>query len=93
MTKENVPTLKRLEGEQVLAMIPFLNSERMDLITLRRVEQHGIWIEHQPSLEKFLNLAGASASPKTPVFFVPWCAVTAILGSWNVPALSNKALL
>lgn len=92
MNKTDISTLKDLEGDQVLAMIPFLNSERMDVITLCRVEEYGIWIEHQPSIEKFLNLVKATASPKTTVFFVPWSAVTAILGSRDIPALSNQVL-
>jgi hypothetical protein len=92
MTDPKIPTLKALEGTQVLAMIPFLNAQYMELVMLHRVEEYGIWIEHQKSVEKFLQVGRAQAAPKTPLFFVPWAAVVAIFGSRDVPALSEQAL-
>lgn len=92
MKPPDMRTLKEMEGERILAMIPLLNEETFELMILHKVEQYGIWIEHQDTIEKFLKMAKRSASPKTILLFFPWSGVSAIMGSLDVPALSNEAL-
>lgn len=81
-----------MEGEEIFAMIPLLNRETFEVMKLHKVEDYGIWIEHEPTLEKFFKLAKRVAAPKTLVLFVPWGGVTAIFGSLDVPSLSNQPL-
>ena len=88
----DIKTLKEMEGEQILASIQFLNSETFEIMILRKVEEHGIWVEHQGTMETLLKMAKVSGAPKTMLLFFPWSAVTAIMGFLDVPSLSNEAL-
>ena len=87
MREQNFRTLKEMEGEEIFAMIPLLNRETFEVMKLHKVEDYGIWIEHEPTLEKFFKLAKRAAAPKTLVLFVPWEGVSAIFGSLDVPSL------
>jgi len=92
MSNARIPTLKEMEGERILAMIPLLKPEVFELVTLHRVEEWGIWIEHQETTDKILAHAKVKISPKTVIVFFPWSSVTAIFGSRDVPALSTQVL-
>jgi len=92
MREQTFRTLKEMEGDEIVAMIPLLSSETFEVMKLHKVEDYGIWIEHEPTLEKFFKLAKRTAAPKTLVLFVPWSGVTAIFGSLDVPSLPSEVM-
>lgn len=85
-------SLKDLIGTEIVALVPALNPKMWSKLKLLNVEAAGIWVEDRKFLEQALRYAGITASPKTTVFFLPFSQIVYVLGSEDVPFLSNEAL-
>ena len=85
-------TVKEMEGEQILALIPLLDQTKYQSVRLIKVEEHGLWIESQMLTNAMLQYANVLASPKTPIYFFPWHEVRLIVGSLEVPALDDSSI-
>jgi hypothetical protein len=84
--------IKSLEGAVIAGRFRPFDGTAIQQVKLHRVEQYGIWIESQAVTERILANAGAQASSRTGVFFLPWSEVILILGSIDAPALSETML-
>ncbi|MGH9494868.1 MAG: hypothetical protein ACRD3B_07725 [Candidatus Sulfotelmatobacter sp.] len=83
--------LKSLEGGVITAIIRPFNPRKAQEYKLHKIEQYGIWVESQAYTDGILATAGAAASPKTFVAFVPWSEVSVIYGSVDSPSISEAA--
>ena len=90
------PSLKALEGGMIHAIIPFFNEEHDKdapaTYRLRAVESSGLWLESQRLTEFFLEGAERTSSDKTPVVFVPFSEVRALLETLPIPSFSETIL-
>ena len=82
-------SLKEMEGELIVLRLALVGDDFMQ-VRLHKVEDFGIWIETQVMTDMLLSSVGAPASQKTPVFFLPWNAVLAIVG-WEPGTSLNRA--
>jgi len=64
-------TLREREGTLSAALIPFIHLTNIQEVRLHLAEESGIWIESQSMIDTLLEAAGAQASPRTLVFFLP----------------------
>ena len=86
-------SLKELEGTTVAMLSPTLHVTAFQRVKLHKVEDAGVWIESQTVTERILKGLGASMSPKTGIFFLPWTSVTMIMSSLDdVPSISDSML-
>jgi len=85
-------TLKEMEGEEIVALIPFIHQTHLQRVILHRVEDAGLWLESQNLIEAMLKTINQGASPKTAVFFLPWHQISFLLGSLDKTAISEKSL-
>lgn len=85
-------TLQSKIGEEISALVPFFDPKILQTLKLHAVEDAGIWVENQKLTNQILSVAGVSASPKTAIFFLPWQQIVTIVGSLDVPGLSEKQL-
>jgi hypothetical protein len=88
-----MPSLNELVGKTIVALVPFIHREIIQVLTLHGVEPGGIWVESQTLTDLFLAKLGRSAAPKTAIFFLPFQQIVFVLGSIDVPSLSEKAML
>ncbi len=88
-----MPSLNELVGKTITALVPIIHTEILQKLTLHGVEAGGLWVESQTLTNLFLERVRMSASPKTAIFFLPYQQIVFVLGSIDVPALSEKALL
>ena len=72
-------SLKELQGSTISILLPDLDETALQEVTLRLVEDSGLWIESQTFTNMVLGKIGLPASSKTPVLFVPWHRITTIL--------------
>jgi hypothetical protein len=84
--------IKLLEGTVIAGRFRPIDGTPLQRVKLHKVEQYGIWIESQAVTDQILANAGANASPKTGVLFLPWSEVIVILGSIEAPSLSEAML-
>lgn len=87
-----MPQLKTMIGEQIMLRSPVLSDDFFTTAKLVEVDEAGIWIEYPPFLERMLNFAKASQSPKTILIFLPYAQVSFVLSSENYPYLSEKLI-
>jgi hypothetical protein len=93
MSDPAFPSLKEQEGETITILSPFFHATTLQKVRLVRVENAGIWIEnHKWTMEQLKKTFGVSATPKTMIFFLPWHQISMILGSWDVPSVSEESL-
>lgn len=86
------PSLEDLVGHVVGIKIPCLDSRTTVRVRLHAVEHSGLWIESQQITDWVLSLHGASSSPKSGVLFFPFSQIEFVVGSVDVPSLSDQAL-
>lgn len=85
-------TLIDLVGKRILIRLSFQDDpERFQTVLLRNVEQGGIWLESQNLTDSFIG-KGKTASPVTPLVFVPYPQIVWILVLQDVPSVSVSAL-
>jgi len=82
--------LKSLIGKQVLALIPVIDPNLFQVVTLRGVEIGGLWIESEDMNQKFLRSMGLPAAPM-PIFFVPYVHIKFVMAASEQTALSESA--
>ena len=88
-----IPDIKSLEGTTLEASIPSLfNEPGCQTIRLLRVELNGLWIESPDIMESAMKDVGSTMAPRTAIFFVPWAQLSYIVGSSDVPALSEELM-
>jgi hypothetical protein len=85
-------SLKEREGEEIVALLPFIDRIVLQRVKLHKVEDGGIWITSQKITEIVLAKAAVSAAPKTLVWFLPWHQVTLIMDAVDEVSLSEKGL-
>jgi hypothetical protein len=88
-----MPSLKDFVGKTIFALIPFIHGEIVQVLKLHGVEPGGIWVESQTLTDLLLARVGRTAAPKTAIFFLPYQQIVFVLGSLDVPSLSEKATL
>jgi hypothetical protein len=86
-----MPELQNLIGQTILALVPSIHGTDLQKLKLHGVENGGLWIESQELTNVFLSRVGAQTAPKTMVFFLPYHQISFVLGSLDVPSLSEKA--
>jgi hypothetical protein len=59
---------------------------------LLSVDSGGLWVESQSIHEFFLKKAGATSSPRSAIFFLPYSSIRYLSFAQDVPALSEKVL-
>lgn len=87
-----MPELKDMIGQVITAHIPYLHRTQWQQVKLHGVENGGVWIESQKFMSDFLTHLGATMSPKTMIFFLPFTQITFIATSLDVPSISDKAI-
>jgi hypothetical protein len=84
-------TLSELIGKDVMLMIPSVEPNHYLTVKILGVEAGGIWTQSQDMLNLVYSAVNKADSPRTPVFFIPYCqirfGITAIPGV----ALNEKA--
>lgn len=88
-----MPDLGETVGKEIVALIPFFDKVKFQKLKLHAVENAGVWVESQAITAYFLDKIGISMAPKTLIFFLPFHQIAAVLGSIDVPSLSEKGLL
>lgn len=76
-------------GQVILVMIPFLDKSGIQKVKLLGVESGGIWIQSQHATNFILQKGGLATSPKTPVFFSPYHAISLAYAATEEPALNE----
>lgn len=84
-------TLASMIGEVIIARIPLLDAEGMELVKLHGVEAHGIWIESQQFTDRLMERFHLSSSRTTPLVFIPFDKVDFIIGAMDSLSLSEQA--
>lgn len=84
-------TLASMIGEVIIARIPLLDAEGMELVKLHGVEANGIWIESQQFTDRLMERFHLSSSRTTPLVFIPFDKVDFIIGAMDSLSLSEQA--
>lgn len=87
-----MPSLNELIGQTIVALVPIFDPKIFKQFKLHAVETGGIWIENQEVTNTILGAAKRSAAPKTLIFFLPYQQISFVIGSLDVPSLSDQAL-
>jgi hypothetical protein len=82
--------LQSLIGEEVVALVPSIDSKALQKIRLLSVEVSGLWIECEALTQGLLRNMKLAAS-KTPVSFLPYSQINFILVGGEKIALSESA--
>jgi hypothetical protein len=85
-------SLSDLIGKEIVALVPVLHKTNWQKMKLINVETSGIWIEYRPIIDSALKTRDITASPKTAVFFLPFSQIHFVLGSLDMPYISDEAL-
>jgi hypothetical protein len=85
------PSLERLIGSTIVALIPMFNPKLFKEFRLHGVESGGVWVESQEAINQLLGAANVAVSPRTMIFFVPFHEIRFVLDSLDAPGLSEKA--
>jgi hypothetical protein len=51
-------SLNELVGKTIIALVPFINRQRIQVLRLHGVEAGGIWVESQTLIDRLLARAG-----------------------------------
>lgn len=85
-------TLADLVEQSVLIRSLVLDEQNPVFVKLLSVENgNGVWIESQKTTDHWLAMFKVTATPKTPVFFVPFSQIAWIMSFADYPALSEKS--
>jgi hypothetical protein len=87
-----MPSLREMVGQSITALVPMIDNVKLQELKLHGVEDGGVWVESQYLINVLLSSLGVAAAPKTVIFFLPFHQISFVLGSLNVPALSEKGL-
>ena len=93
MQSTNPPSLEALVGHEVGIMLPRFNSETTTRATILRVESAGLWLVIPDWTEAALKRAGQTIAPRTIALFVPYQQIGFVVGSYEVPSVSERVLL
>jgi len=85
-------TLQAMIGTEIIAFVPIFHKTQLQPLKLHNVEAGGIWAESQTIEEPILKRIGLTAIPKSAVFFLPFSQIVCILGSLDVPYISDEAV-
>jgi hypothetical protein len=85
-------SLHQLIGQEIIAHVPMFHQTKWQTLKLINVETAGIWVESRDFQEWAIQNTGISITPKTAVLFLPFHQIVHILGSLDVPYVSDKAL-
>jgi hypothetical protein len=93
MSEDHRASFEKLIGQTIGMSSPILGNDPIKLheVILRGVEGGGIWIESPNVTQGFLQKNKIQATPKTPVFFVPYQQIYAVLSSIDRVSLSDSA--
>ncbi len=86
------PSLEDMVGQIIVAYVPTFHMSEWQKLKLHGVETAGIWVENQAFTNTLLKSAKVSMSPKTAIFFLPFQSIAYILGSLDVPGVSDEGL-
>lgn len=87
-----MPSLSEMVGQTIAVHIPFIDRVKVQEVKLHAIENGGIWIESQNLTDVMLSNIGASAAPKTLIYFVPFHQITFVWHALDVPSLSETKL-
>ena len=85
-----MPRLQDMVGQMAFMKIAFVEAPFDAMI--HGHEPTGLWIESPHMSELLMAKIGVLSAPKTPVLFVPFARIDYILGSSDIPTLSDRAL-
>ncbi len=84
-------TLSQMLGEEIVALVPFLDRVKLQRVKLLAVEPNGLWLESSKFTSSFLRTIRAQRAPKSLVVFFPFNQITLIMSSIEVPTVLNDA--
>lgn len=84
--------LSDLVGQTIHALVPSIDPQVIQPLKLHGVEVGGIWVESQKVNNLVLSIAGQTISRKTGILFLPYHQISFVLGTLDVPSVSDKAL-
>lgn len=85
-------SLQSLIGKEIVAHVPYFDENTWQKFKLINVENSGIWVENRAMSDATLKRGGLTVSPKSLVFFLPFHQIVHIVGSVDVPYVSDEAL-
>jgi hypothetical protein len=80
-----------LLNQEALVLIPRLHLTSYYKVKIIGVDVGGIWIESQSFTQALLHAINEQATPRTPVFFLPYHEIAVAIASIDVPGLDEKA--
>jgi hypothetical protein len=90
--KTNSVQFADLIGQQILVLIPKINTTLYQKVKLHGVEAGGLWLESQDVTNALLQTLGAPATEKTVVFFWPYHQILFAISSIDQPSFDERAL-
>jgi hypothetical protein len=83
--------LEQMIGESFVAIVPFIDKNRILSFKLLGVEFGGLWVESQDATNMMLGKLNLQAAPKTAVLFIPYHQIVVGFSSIDSPALSEES--
>jgi hypothetical protein len=83
--------LRDMIGEEIIANVPSMDREILQVLRLHGVEEGGIWVESENLTQRILAKLDYVASSKAPLFFLPFHEIRFALQSTDKISLSQKA--
>ncbi len=80
-------TLSQMVGEDIVALVPFLDRVKLQRLKLLAIEPSGLWVESSKFTSGFMRTIKAQRAPKSLVVFFPFNQITLIMSSIEVPAV------
>jgi hypothetical protein len=71
--------VNNLRGKEVLALIPDID-KKVIKVKVTNLEANGIWVESDSIKVSLINESLGTPEGEKPVFFVPFSAITALVG-------------
>jgi hypothetical protein len=79
-------TLSQMVGEEIVALVPFLDRVKLQRLKLLAIEPNGLWVESSKFTSGFMRTIRAQRAPKSLVLFFPFNQITFVMSSIEVPA-------
>ncbi len=84
--------LREKVGGTIWIRTPHLKNNQLHIVKLLSVDVGGIWIESETFTDTALKEVELTASPRTPVLFLPYSQIVYIISFEDVPSVSVEAL-
>ena len=78
-------------GQEIQMTLPGIDPTVMQRVTVRGVDVGGIWIECPALVQMILHNLKQAGSLVSPIFFIPYSAITLAIVHGGGPVLNEKA--